>query len=73
MHDWLMASLLRSEVRKLSEEKRNLYQFITEIEDKLAEIVDAVDHYMKILVEYPPYKLAGRHSLACEMVFKMTF
>ena len=43
MNERLMESLLRSEVKKLSEEKRSLYQFIIEIEDSLAESADTVE------------------------------
>lgn len=61
MNDRLIKSLLRSEVRKLSEEKRSLYQFVIEIEDCLAQSADTVDHFLSLLVEYSPYELAGRH------------
>lgn len=61
MNDRLIKSLLRSEVRKPSEEKRSLYQFVIEIEDCLAQSADTVDHFLSLLVEYSPYELAGRH------------
>lgn len=61
MNDRLLASLLRSEVRKLSKEKKSLYQFIIEIEDCLAESADTMHHFMSLLVEYSPYELAGRY------------
>ena len=61
MNDRLMASLLRSEVRKLSEEKRSLYQFVIEIEDSLAESAETADHFLSLLVEYSPYELASHH------------
>ncbi|HJF33940.1 MAG TPA: hypothetical protein K8V56_19420 [Sporosarcina psychrophila] len=61
MNDWLMDSLLRSEVKKLSEEKRSLYQFIVEIEDCLVQSAETPDHFLSLLVEYSPYELAGRH------------
>ncbi|WP_318615705.1 hypothetical protein [Sporosarcina sp. YIM B06819] len=61
MNERLMASLLRSEVKNLSEERRNLYQFVIEIEDFLVQSADTPDHFLNILVEYSPYELAGRH------------
>lgn len=61
MNDWLMESLLRSEVRKLSEEKRGLYQFIIEIEDCLVQSAETPGHFLNLLMEYSPYELAGRH------------
>ena len=61
MNDRLMESLLRSEVKKLSEEKRSLYQFVTEIEDSLEEIAETADHFLSLLVENSPYELASSH------------
>ncbi|MEK5036925.1 hypothetical protein [Sporosarcina sp. FSL K6-3457] len=61
MNERLMASLLRSEVKKLSEEKRSLYRFVSEIEDCLAQSADTADHFLSLLVEHAPYELASRH------------
>lgn len=61
MNERLMESLLRSEVKKLSEEKRSLYQFVVEIEDCLAHSADTANHFLSLLVEYSPYELASRH------------
>ena len=61
MHDRLMVFLLRSEVKKLTEEKRSLYQFVIELEDSLAESAETADHFLSLLVENSPYELAGRH------------
>lgn len=59
MNERLMESLLRSEVKKLSEKKRSLYQFVIKIEDSLAQSANTADHFLSLLVEYSPYELAG--------------
>jgi Na+/phosphate symporter len=61
MHERLRASLLRSEVKKLSEEKRSLYQFVIELEDSLVEIAETADHFLSLLAEKSPYERASQH------------
>ena len=61
MNERLMESLLRSEVKKLSEEQRSLYQFVVKMEDSLAQRADTADHFLSLLVKYSPYELASRH------------
>ncbi|MFC5592103.1 hypothetical protein ACFPRA_24815 [Sporosarcina soli] len=61
MHERLRASLLRSEVKKLSEEKRSLYQFVIELEDSLVEIAETADHFLSLLAEKSPYEHASQH------------
>ena len=72
MNERLMESLLRSEVKKLSEVQRSLYQFVVEIEDCLAQSADTVDHFLSLLVKYSPYELASRHfGLSIEKVVRL--
>lgn len=61
MNERLRESLLRSEVKKLSEEQRSLYQFVVEIENCLAQSAETVVHFLRLLVKYSPYELASRH------------
>lgn len=61
MNGRLMEFLLKSEVEKLSEEKKSLYKFIVENEDVLAEKADTVDQFHQLLVQQSPYKLASRY------------
>lgn len=61
MNDQLMEFLLRSEVAKLPEEKKRLYQFIVDAEDSLAQQADNADEFHQLLVKHSPYNLAVRH------------
>ncbi|MCG7337197.1 hypothetical protein MHZ95_18230 [Sporosarcina sp. ACRSM] len=61
MNEWLRASLLRSEVKKLSEGKRRLYQFVIELEDALVESAKTADHFLGLLEEKSPYERASQH------------
>lgn len=66
MNDKLMEFLLRSEVRKLSDEKRQVYQFIVTEEDLLAAKAETANQLLQLLTKHSPYRLAARH-------FNMTF
>lgn len=61
MNERLMEFLLRSEVEKLSAEKRKLYKFIIKHEDLLAQQAETADQFRHLLVVHSPYELAGRY------------
>ena len=59
MNDGMIAYLLKSEVAKLGEEQRQLYRFITELEDALAEQADTVEEFRRLLVLHSPFEQAA--------------
>lgn len=61
MNGRLMEFLLRSEVAKLPQEKKHLYQFIVDAEDSLAQQANTADEFRQFLVKHSPYDLATRH------------
>lgn len=56
-----MELLLKSEVKKLPEDKKLLYQFIIDIEDSLVEKSNTADEYLRLFKEHSPYAMASRH------------
>jgi hypothetical protein len=54
----LMEFLLRSEVAKLPEEKRRIYQYIVAAEDSLAERADTADEFRRLLLLHSPFDRA---------------
>lgn len=72
MNEKLMDFLLRSEVGKIAEEKRKLYQFIVDEEDQLALRADTADQFLQLLASHSPYELASYHfNLPSEKVFRL--
>lgn len=72
MNEKLVEFLLRSEVRKLSEEKRRLYEFIVKEEDQLAQIASTANHFLQLLEVQSPYEHAAHHfNLPIERVFHL--
>lgn len=61
MNERLMEFLLRSEVEKLTQEKKKLYKFIIKHEDLLAGQAETADQFRHLLVVHSPYELAGRY------------
>lgn len=61
MNERLMEFLLRSEVEKLSQEKKKLYKFIIKHEDLLAQQAETADQFRHLLVVHSPYSLASRY------------
>ena len=61
MNGRLMEFLFKSEVEKLSEEKKSLYKFIVKNEDLLAQQADTADQFRRLLVDQSPYRLASRY------------
>ncbi|AUD15093.1 MULTISPECIES: hypothetical protein [unclassified Planococcus (in: firmicutes)] len=59
MNDGMIAYLLKSEVAKLGEEQRQLYRFIIELEDALAEQADTVEEFRRLLVLHSPFEQAA--------------
>lgn len=59
MNDGMMAYLLKCEVAKLSEDKKQLYRFITDLEDALAEQADTVEEFRGLLTVHSPFEQAA--------------
>lgn len=58
MNERLMDFLLKSEIARLPEEKRKLYQFVTEAEDSLAEKAATVDEFYNLVLGDSPVNSA---------------
>lgn len=72
MNDRLMELLLKSEVRKLPENKKRLYQFIIDMEDRLVEKSNTVEEYLQLFTAYSPYEIASRHfNMPFSMITKL--
>lgn len=72
MNEKLNDFLLRSEVGKLSEEKKRLYEFIVNEEDQLAQKANTANHFLQLLEVHSPYEHAARHfNLPFEKVFHL--
>jgi len=72
MNEKLNEFLLRSEVRKLSEEKRRLYEFIVKEEDQLAQKANTANHFLQLLEVHSPYEHAAyRFNLPIERIFHL--
>lgn len=61
MNERLMDFLWRSEVARLPEEKRNLYQFIVKEEDLLVEEAVTVEEFRSLIIKKSPVDLAVDH------------
>ncbi len=61
MNDGMMAYLLRCEVARLTDEQRQLYRFITDLEDTLAEQAETVDEFRTLLTRHSPFEQAACH------------
>lgn len=72
MNDRLMELLLKSEVRKLPENKKRLYQFIIDIENSLVEKSNTAEEYLQLFTAYSPYEIASRHfNMPFSMITKL--
>lgn len=58
MNERLMDFLMKSELARLPEEKRKLYQFVTEAEDSLAEQAASVDEFYSLVLADSPVNAA---------------
>ncbi|MFJ7971657.1 hypothetical protein [Psychrobacillus sp. NPDC096389] len=71
LNERLMEFLLRSEVAKLPDDKREFYQFIVNTEDRLAEKAGTVDEFCQLLLKHSPFHLAvSRFNLPYDQVVK---
>ncbi|HSP22077.1 MAG TPA: hypothetical protein VLQ20_07080 [Planococcus sp. (in: firmicutes)] len=61
MNERLLDFLRRSEVSRLPEEKRKLYEFITGAEDALAEKAATADEFFSLVLTESPINLAMNH------------
>lgn len=61
MNERLLDFLRRSEVSRLPEEKRKLYEFITAAEDALAEKATTADEFFSLVLTESPINLAMKH------------
>ncbi|MFJ5770263.1 hypothetical protein [Psychrobacillus sp. NPDC093180] len=69
MNERLVEFLFRSEVAKLPDDKRELYQFIVNIEDSLAEKAENAEEFCQLLIKYSPVNLAAsRFNLSYDKV-----
>ncbi|MGM0896578.1 MAG: hypothetical protein ACQEV0_01685 [Bacillota bacterium] len=59
MNDGMIAYLLKCEVAKLGDEQRQLYRFITDLEDALAEQADTVEEFRSLLAIHSPFEQAA--------------
>jgi hypothetical protein len=72
MNEKLIYFLFRSEIRKLPEEKRKLYQFIVKEENQLAQYANTPNQFLDQLAANSPYEFAANFfELPYEMVFKL--
>lgn len=61
MDERLLDYLLKSEITRLPEEKRKLYQFVIEAEDSLAEKAGTVDDFYSLVLADSPVNAAMNH------------
>lgn len=61
MDERLLDYLLKSEITRLPEEKRKLYQFVIEAEDSLAEKARTVDDFYSLVLADSPVNAAMNH------------
>ncbi|MGX2957931.1 hypothetical protein JNUCC23_01320 [Peribacillus sp. JNUCC 23] len=61
MNEILMEFLLRDIVSHLPDEKREIYQYIVNEEDQLAQQADTADHLLQLFVKYAPHRTAAKH------------
>ncbi|MBT2583242.1 hypothetical protein [Planococcus sp. ISL-109] len=59
MNDGMIAYLLKSEVARLTDEQRQLYRFITGLEDALAEQADTAEEFRSLLTIHSPFEQAA--------------
>ncbi len=72
MNERLLDFLRKSEVNRLPEEKRKLYQFIIEAEDALAEKAATVDEFFNFVLADSPINMAATHfQMPYDRVVKM--
>ena len=71
MNERLMEFLLRSEVAKLPDDKREFYQYIVNTEDRLAEKAETVDEFCQLLFKHSPFDMAvSRFNLPYDKVVR---
>lgn len=61
MNERLVEFLWKSEVSRLTDEKRKLYEFIIEAEDTLAEKAATVDEFFRLALVDSPINAAMNH------------
>ncbi|WP_167578612.1 hypothetical protein [Jeotgalibacillus proteolyticus] len=67
-----MEILAREIVESLPELKRNLYQYIVNVEDSLAARSATSEQFMALLVKTAPHQQAAEHfGLSCEKVIML--
>lgn len=58
MNERLMDFLLKTEIARLPEEKKKLYEFVTEAEDSLAEKAGSMDEFYNLVLTDSPINSA---------------
>ncbi len=72
MNERLKGFLQRNEIGRISKELRELYEYIVNEEDQLADKADSVDQFLQLLVTHSPYELAASHfNMSTERVFQL--
>ena len=61
MNEHLMEILARQIVTSLPEQKRQVYDFIVNLEDSLASQSQTSDQFMSLLVKHAPHRQAAKH------------
>ncbi|WP_034301954.1 hypothetical protein [Bacillus cihuensis] len=61
MNEILMEFLLRDIVSHLPDEKREIYQYIVNEEDQLAQQAENAEHLLQLFVKHAPHRTAAKH------------
>lgn len=61
MNDRLIEILLKNIVADLPEEKRQLYEYMVQFEDELAQQSETTEQFLSLLVQVTPHQKAAKH------------
>ncbi|UII56255.1 hypothetical protein LS684_01840 [Cytobacillus spongiae] len=61
MNEQIIESLIKSVVATLPEEHRELYEYIVDLEDHLAQESQTSQEFLSLLVKHSPHKQAAMH------------
>ena len=72
MNDRLVDFLLRDEISRLEDKKKQVYEFIVKEEDCLALEAETADQFIQLLMKHSPLRLAAKHfGLDSTEIFRM--
>ncbi|UYZ22412.1 hypothetical protein [Mesobacillus jeotgali] len=66
MNSHLMEILSREIIKSLPIEQREVYEYVVQLEDQLAQQAETSEEFMALLVKHSPHRQAARH-------FNLTF